>query len=47
MILGLAFVTVPHIDRYIDALSVDIPEELAALLNWLEDIYIKAKSTWK
>ena len=40
MILSLAFVPLPHIDTYLDALSANIPEELAALLNWFEDNYI-------
>ncbi|XP_014768047.1 uncharacterized protein LOC106867635 [Octopus bimaculoides] len=41
MILSLAFVPIPHIDTYIDALSADILEELAALLNWFEGTYIE------
>ncbi|XP_076039035.1 uncharacterized protein LOC143024138, partial [Oratosquilla oratoria] len=40
MILSLAFVPLAHIDTYVDALSVDINEELATLLNWFEDNYI-------
>lgn len=39
IIFILALAPLPHIDTYIDALSADIPEELATLLNWFEENY--------
>ena len=40
MITALCFVSVPHLNTYIDALSANLPLELHFLLNWFEDNYV-------
>lgn len=40
MILALAFVPIPQINKAIDQLSKAIPDELQDLLNWFEDNYV-------
>jgi len=40
MIVALAFVPTDNLDDAFDALSNEVPNELAPILNWLEDNYI-------
>ena len=40
MVAAFCFVSAPHLDTYIDALSNDLPVELHSLLNWFEDNYV-------
>ena len=40
MILALAFVSVEHIDSYLDVLADELSPEHIPILNWFEDNYI-------
>ena len=37
MIIGIAFVPLNKIDKYLDAVTTELPPELGDLFNWFED----------
>ena len=40
MIIAIAFVPFNKVDEYLDAVAIELPQELGDLLNWFEDTYV-------
>ena len=40
MIIAIALVPLNKIDKYLDAVAIELPQELGDLLNWFEDTYV-------